>query len=690
MQTFAHDRVPAIAFVLTFMLVTAGLSGFSAHSAANSGDTGPPGANVRELGSVDLPAGLIIVDHEGGGDYTTIQEGIDAALPGDTVQVWGGDYFEDIVVDRTISLTGNGTAATTINGSGTGSLVTISAPWVNFTGFTVQGGEEDHAGIFLETVHDVRVQDCEVRFCRDGLYLNVSSGNVLEDLSSLSNEDDGVVLVNSHSNALNNVTMSYNDLRGLSIEDSAGNNVTNSTCDGNGQYGVYMAGSDSNRLSYNTLTGNWYGAGIADSSGNSLDNNTVRYNFGGIRYMKLLDRIGPASMYSGTHAWWSGDDYGEQSTTLNFTVDLNSTTENATLKFWHWYDTDENYDGGRVEYLVGNGSEWEPLEPQGGYPGRTWEWPLPNTAYSGKSAGWVDATFDLPNASGSLTDLRFVFVGDTSINEAGWFIDDVSIDDISFFDDMESGPGGWTSAATKGTQWSLVSSVAAVDHTRIVNNTVTDNYYGLQMDSSPGALLARNDCSDNTVGAYLTSCHNITVEDNLFADCGHSGVYLIDTNSSFILSNTMTACGVMLEGEELYFWNNHTFDAGNTVNGLPLRYFRNATDITVTMASGQVILANCSRVSVEGVTLWNSTCGVLVGYSDNVTVKDCTLSFQRTSGAVAYNSTYLNFTDNYCPLNGESGLALEKCDIVGVDDNICPSNLDSGIYATEGAGQVGS
>jgi hypothetical protein len=55
-----------------------------------------------------LNATVIVVDKNGGGDYSTIVAAVDNAAAGDTVQVMPGMYFESISITKTISLFGSG------------------------------------------------------------------------------------------------------------------------------------------------------------------------------------------------------------------------------------------------------------------------------------------------------------------------------------------------------------------------------------------------------------------------------------------------------------------------------------------------------------------------------------------------------------------------------------------------------
>ena len=66
-------------------------------------------------------------------------------------------------------------------------------------------------------------------------------------------------------------------------------------------------------------------------------------------------------------------------------------------------------------------------------------------AYTGSSAGWVDEAFDLTPYAGQQVLVRFEYVTDDAVNQAGWLIDDVRIPEITYAEDLESGPGEWVS-----------------------------------------------------------------------------------------------------------------------------------------------------------------------------------------------------------------------------------------------------
>ena len=72
------------------------------------------GLIIFALMSWNVSGETIVVDGQGGGNYTSIQQAIDNSTDGDTIQVWAGTYQENIVVNRSISLLGNGTNETII------------------------------------------------------------------------------------------------------------------------------------------------------------------------------------------------------------------------------------------------------------------------------------------------------------------------------------------------------------------------------------------------------------------------------------------------------------------------------------------------------------------------------------------------------------------------------------------------
>jgi hypothetical protein len=105
----------------------------------------------------------------------------------------------------------------------------------------------------------------------------------------------------------------------------------------------------------------------------------------------------------------------------------------STLSFWHWYGTEEFYDGGNVKISTNAGTDWSLITPAGGYDGLLstgYENPIGGEmAFSGGSGPWSQEIFDLSMYDGELVIIKFDFGSDNLVViGSGWYIDDVSFE----------------------------------------------------------------------------------------------------------------------------------------------------------------------------------------------------------------------------------------------------------------------
>ena len=109
--------------------------------------------NIRfSLVEVKAPNGYPVHNLDTGFNYTSIQEAIDApeTLDGHTIFVDKGIYYEHLVVDKSLSLIGERSSITIINGSGAyATIVHVIADNVSIGGFTIRNGQ-DYPGIYVE------------------------------------------------------------------------------------------------------------------------------------------------------------------------------------------------------------------------------------------------------------------------------------------------------------------------------------------------------------------------------------------------------------------------------------------------------------------------------------------------------------------------------------------------------------
>ena len=156
----------------------------------------------------------------------------------------------------------------------------------------------------------------------------------------------------------------------------------------------------------------------------------------------------PVNAHSGKWMWYSNRaDLADM--TLTRSVDLTS-VDKATLNFWTWFDVETNFDYGYVEVSTNGGMTWDILK------GKYSSTENPNgasygPAYTGRSgttsdqspAQWVQDQMDLAPYAHKKILLRFEYITDDAYNAPSWAVDDISIPEINFSDNVESGTNGW-------------------------------------------------------------------------------------------------------------------------------------------------------------------------------------------------------------------------------------------------------
>ena len=219
------------------------------------------------------------------GTYGTIQLAINAANDGDTITVAAGTYNENVIVNKSISLIGQGRDQTIINGQDIGTTVRISSSNVVISGFEITHGRNE--SILIEPqAANCEIYSNSITYAYErGIMINGPNNQIYDNIAHDCgmggvNNAHGVIesiSPNSHDNSVfNNYIYSCNTW-GIGSNNANSIIIFNNTvisC----QTGVLIDWSSYNDQVYNNkfYTSNFAGVNVLRSYNNSIMNNDIQ------------------------------------------------------------------------------------------------------------------------------------------------------------------------------------------------------------------------------------------------------------------------------------------------------------------------------------------------------------------------------------------------------------------------------
>jgi len=593
-------------------------------------------------------------------NYSTIQEAINAASPGDTIIVGEGTYYENLVVNVSgiVLRSEMGAEKTIIDGNSTGTVVEISADNVTIEGFTIRGG---NTGLYIHSSNNTLHENNIVNNNYDGIYLYYSSNNTIYGNNITNNGDDGIFLRGSSSNVIsgNNITNNY---AGIHLYSSSNNTISGSKI-ANNKRGIYLYYSSSNVISGNNITNN-VDAGIdfSDSSNNTIVGNNITNNDGNGIYLYYSSNntiYGNNIANNYGHGVYLG---GSGGCNVSFNIFVND-----------GLSVDDSFDNFVVEGNLVNGKPLVYLEDAANV----------EVADAGQIIAVNSRNITVRNLEISYTDVAIEF----------WNTNESKIENCNLNNNAYGIVLLYSIGCNVSGNNMVNNSLCGVylgfsyNNTIVGNNMVNNSLCGIALWDSSNTVISGNNITNNSGNipddwelewagiVLLESSDNNTIVGNNIANNYWHGVYLEGSDNNTIVGNNMvnnSYCGIKLE-----YSDNNTISENNiTNNNKILLHYDILAGILLEYSYNNAIYGNNVTSNYwDGIYLYSSSSNAI--YGNNVTNNDiwgidlwysggCNVSFNIfvNDGLRVYDS-YGNFVEGNL-VNGKPLVYLENAENIEV------------------------
>jgi parallel beta-helix repeat protein len=561
--------------------------------------------------------------------YNSIQSAIDASFEGDEILVCPGTYNENVNIGiplevRSYSQKPEDTIIEAASPSY--STISITADNANVSGFAVMGATESgDAGVYLYA-NDCNISNNNFSNNYYGVLLKSSSNSIIENNIFSYNIESGIRLSSSQSNIISNNTVS-NNWYGIYLRYSNSNTIVKNNISLNTDYGVYLDSSSDNAIydnlfnntetlylfsspnqwnttktsGINIIKGHYLGGNFwAKPDGTGFSENCNDSNMDGICDSTYALNSENTDHLPLTVGGIQNINTGKRFFTIQAAIDDAETTTGHTIIVPVGI-FGENIDVTKSVNLVGMGPE------------------LTVVSASNPSDHTVHITTNNVNISG------FTATGATDLDVAGVHLLNAEYCNISNSNISNNWYGLW-----------LESS----NHNTIENNTVSFNtVYGiLSVYSSNNNILSNIISFNDDTGLYVFSSDNNSLQNNTVTDNNY-GMYLQDSYYNTIknnIANSNTYEGITLKG------SNENKIVKNTAN------FNNYSGIQISLTSNSNIISDNNLFSNEryGIYFYGSSNNTITN-NDIVSNTQYGIYIRIADNNVLYNNFFNNSANVY-------------------------------------------
>jgi parallel beta-helix repeat protein len=199
--------------------------------------SGATGSIRSQQPVVNTTGGTLYVGGTGPGNYSSIQDALDATSDGDTVFVFEGVYHENLKIEKSIQLIGEHKEYTIVDGRGVGNVIEVKTDDVRISGFSLQNTGKS-------------ISDAGIDVCKLDSY---SKGEILYNVSIFGNKICHNISRGIYCRYVHHSNIYDNNISGKSfgivIDLSSNNKITGNLVQHGYYYGIYTQGWGNGRIS---------------------------------------------------------------------------------------------------------------------------------------------------------------------------------------------------------------------------------------------------------------------------------------------------------------------------------------------------------------------------------------------------------------------------------------------------------